>query len=104
MHRFDDLDMQLLYELSADSSISVPVLSKKIHVNPSVIYSRIKRMTKKGLIKRFTIEIDDSLLGIGVRAMGGSQPRSQSSRSRFTGSCWTLQRYCPSRRLPAGLT
>ena len=71
MHRFDELDMKLLYELTKDGSISVPNLSKKLNINSSVLYSRIKRLMKKKLIKKFTIVIDDSLLGIGVKASVG---------------------------------
>ncbi len=71
MHRFDELDMKLLFELTKDGSISVPTLSKKLGINASVLYSRIKRLMKKKLIKKFTIEIDDSLLGIGVKASVG---------------------------------
>ena len=37
----------------------------------SVLYSRIKRLVRKKLIKKFTIEIDDSLLGISVKALVG---------------------------------
>ena len=71
MHRFDELDMKLLYELTNDGSISVPTLSKKLGINASVLYSRIKRLMKKKLIKKFTIDIDESLLGIGVKASVG---------------------------------
>ena len=71
LHRFDDLDMKLLYELTLDGSISVPTLSKKLGINASVLYSRIKRLMKKKLIKKFTVEIDESLLGIGVKASIG---------------------------------
>ena len=71
LHRFDDLDMKLLYELTLDGSISVPILSKKLEINASVLYSRIKRLMKKKLIKKFTVEIDESLLGIGVKATIG---------------------------------
>ncbi|MEO2264810.1 MAG: Lrp/AsnC family transcriptional regulator [Nitrosopumilus sp.] len=63
--------MKLLYELTKDGSISVPILSKKLGINASVLYSRIKRLQKKKLIKKFTILIDDSLLGIGVKASVG---------------------------------
>ncbi len=63
--------MKLLYELAKDSSISVPNLSKKLGINASVLYSRIKRLLKKKLIKKFTIVIDDSILGIGVKATIG---------------------------------
>jgi Lrp/AsnC family transcriptional regulator for asnA, asnC and gidA len=63
--------MKLLYELTLDGSISVPTLSKKLGINASVLYSRIKRLMKKKLIKKFTVEIDESLLGIGVKASIG---------------------------------
>ena len=63
--------MKLLYELTKDGSISVPILSKKLDINASVLYSRIKRLMKKKLIKKFTIDIDESLLGIGVKASVG---------------------------------
>lgn len=63
--------MKLLYELTKDGSISVPNLSKKLGINASVLYSRIKRLLKKKLIKKFTIVIDDSLLGFNVKASVG---------------------------------
>ena len=63
--------MKLLFELSKDGNISVPTLSKKLGINASVLYSRIKRLVRKKVIKKFTIEIDDSLLGIGVKASVG---------------------------------
>ena len=71
MQRLDDLDMKLLFELTKDGNISVPILSKKLGINASVLYSRIKRLVKKKLIKKFTIDIDNSLLGIGVKATVG---------------------------------
>ncbi|EGG41426.1 AsnC family transcription regulator [Candidatus Nitrosarchaeum limnium SFB1] len=63
--------MKLLFELTKDGSISVPVLSKKLGINASVLYSRIKRLMKKKLIKKFTIVVDDTLLGVGVKASVG---------------------------------
>jgi Lrp/AsnC family transcriptional regulator, regulator for asnA, asnC and gidA len=71
MGRFDDLDLKILSELAQDASISVPKLSKKISVNASVVYSRIKRLVKRGLIKKFTIVINDEALGFGVKALTG---------------------------------
>ena len=58
-------------ELSNDASISVPRLSKKIDVNSSVIYSRIKRLVKRKLIERFTIVVNDAELGYNVKALTG---------------------------------
>jgi len=67
----DKIDQKILSELSNDSSISIPKLSEKINVNSSVVYSRIKRLVKKKLIERFTIEINNKELGFGVKSITG---------------------------------
>lgn len=71
MDRIDDLDLKILSELSKDASISVPKLSKKVNINASVVYSRIKRLIKRGLIKKFTVIINDEALGLNVKALTG---------------------------------
>jgi Lrp/AsnC family transcriptional regulator for asnA, asnC and gidA len=71
MAKIDDLDLKILSELSEDAAISVPKLSKKINVNPSVVYSRIKRLLKRKLIERFTIIVNDHELGYQVKALAG---------------------------------
>ena len=71
MTKIDDLDLQILSELSNDASVSVPRLSKKINVNSSVVYSRIKRLVKRKLIQRFTIDVNDAELGYEVKALTG---------------------------------
>ena len=71
MTKIDAIDLKILAELQKDANISVPKLSKKINVNPSVVYSRIKRLTKRELIKRFTIEVNDDVLGYNVSAIIG---------------------------------
>ena len=67
----DKIDQKILSELSRDSSISIPKLAGKINVNSSVVYSRIKRLVKKKLIERFTIEINNKELGFGVKSITG---------------------------------
>ena len=71
MAKVDDLDLMILSELSNDASISVPKLSKKIKVNSSVVYSRIKRLIKQKLIERFTIVVNDLELGYAVKSLTG---------------------------------
>ena len=67
----DKIDQKILSELTNNSSISIPKLSEKINVNSSVVYSRIKRLVKKKLIERFTIEINNKELGYGVKSLVG---------------------------------
>ncbi len=71
MHPFDDLDKNLLTELSKDSSISIPLLAKKLDSKQSVLYGRIKRLRSAGVIQKFTIIVDDKVLGVGVKATIG---------------------------------
>ena len=71
MQHVDELDLRLLSELKKDGNISVPLLSKKLDTNASVLYSRIKRLLRKKMIKKFTIEIDEAQLGFQVKASVG---------------------------------
>ena len=71
MANVDDLDLRLLSELKNDGSISIPLLAKKLNINASVLYSRIKRLIKKKMIKKYTIDIDETQLGFGVKAYVG---------------------------------
>jgi len=75
--KVDELDLTILSELSADASISVPKLSQKIKVNPSVVYSRIKRLVKRKLIERFTIVVNDQELGFQVKSLAGINMNSK---------------------------
>jgi len=71
MGKIDDMDMKILSELVRNANLSVPKLSKKINVNPSVVYSRIKRLMKRNIIKNFTVIVNDELLGYVVTAIIG---------------------------------
>ena len=71
MVKVDELDLKLLSELKKDGIISIRLLAKKLNINASVLYSRIKRLIKKKMIKKFTIDIDESQLGFGVKAYVG---------------------------------
>jgi Lrp/AsnC family transcriptional regulator for asnA, asnC and gidA len=81
MGKIDDTDMKILKELVTDASLSVPKLSKKINVNPSVVYSRIKRLIKRGLIKKFTVVVNEQLLGYNVDAIVGANVDSKRRAS-----------------------
>ncbi len=85
MPRIDELDIRILNELVKDASISVPKLSKKINVNTSVVYSRIKRLVKLGLIKRYTLIVNEEMLGYNVKAITGINMDSKMRDSIIAG-------------------
>ena len=63
--------MKILASLYRDASVSIPKLSKDLGLNLSVTYSRIKRLTRRGIISQFTILVDESKLGLPATAMVG---------------------------------
>ena len=71
MARLDDLDMKILSALYTDASVSVPKLSRDLGVNLSVMYSRIKRLQKRGVIERFTVLVNEEKLGMRASAVAG---------------------------------
>lgn len=85
MAKVDNLDLKILSELSNDASISIPKLSKKINVNTSVVYSRIKRLLKRKMIERYTIEINDKELGYTVKSFTGINIDSKQRDSVIDG-------------------
>jgi Lrp/AsnC family transcriptional regulator, regulator for asnA, asnC and gidA len=69
--KLDDLDMKILSALYSDASVSVPKLSKDMGINLSVLYSRIKRLQKRGVIEKFTVQVNEDRLGMGAGALAG---------------------------------
>ncbi|HEV2389190.1 MAG TPA: winged helix-turn-helix transcriptional regulator [Nitrososphaerales archaeon] len=71
MGRLDEIDMKILGALHRDASISIPKLSKDLGLNLSVTYSRIKRLIRRGIIQRYTLDINESKLGLPAGVVVG---------------------------------
>ncbi|HYB75768.1 MAG TPA: winged helix-turn-helix transcriptional regulator, partial [Nitrososphaerales archaeon] len=69
--KLDDVDMKILGSLYKDASVSIPKLSKDLGLNLSVTYSRIKRLSRRQIIKQFTIVVDEDKLGFPASAIVG---------------------------------
>lgn len=71
MGRLDEIDMKILGALHRDASISIPKLSTDLGLNLSVTYSRIKRLIRRGIIQRYTLEINEGKLGFPAGVVVG---------------------------------
>jgi Lrp/AsnC family transcriptional regulator, regulator for asnA, asnC and gidA len=69
--KLDETDMKILDSLYKDASVSIPKLSKDLGLNLSVTYSRIKRLSRRQIIKQFTIIVDEEKLGLPASALVG---------------------------------
>lgn len=67
----DETDRRIIIELAADSSVSVPKLSKKVGVSTNAAYARIDKLRRRGIIRRYSIAVDGRHMGYGVKAVLG---------------------------------
>jgi Lrp/AsnC family transcriptional regulator, leucine-responsive regulatory protein len=76
----DVKDIQLLEALQEDASRKLEDLAKLVRLAPSSVHDRLRRLSAAGTIRRWTIDVDHSALGLGVIAFIGiraSEPCSE---------------------------
>lgn len=59
----DETDRQILTEVLRDSRQSYREIARRIDVSPGTVVSRVRDMEEKGIIKKFTANIDFEKLG-----------------------------------------
>lgn len=64
MH-LDETDLNILRELMKDSRLSVRELAARVHRSTTPVFERLKRMEQDGVIKQFTIVVNDDAVGRG---------------------------------------
>ncbi len=64
-------DLELIRELRKNGRISYLQLAKKFGVSESAIRKRVKMLIEKGIIRKFTIDVDMKKLGYEVQALIG---------------------------------
>ena len=68
-HMFDTLDRKILSVLSRNSRLSFRKLSRIIGISTSTLISRIEKLEKSGIIKKYTIITDHEKLGYDLEAI-----------------------------------
>lgn len=59
----DDKDRHILGTLKSNSSLSMQMIAKKTGIPVATVHHRIKKLNAEGIIKRYTIDIDEAKLG-----------------------------------------
>jgi len=59
----DELDKKILFQLINNARIPTNELAKNLSITSPTVCSRIKKLKKMGIIKRFSININTSILG-----------------------------------------
>jgi len=67
----DEVDRKIVQMLEQDSRRSFNEISKKLKLSESAIRKRVLALQEKGVIKRFTIQVDPAKLGAGSVSIVG---------------------------------
>lgn len=62
----DRIDLTIVRSLSKDAKTTYKDIAEKLQVTSQTISDRIDKLLKKGVIKRFTIELDAERLNYGI--------------------------------------
>ena len=64
----DEKDEKILKLLKENSKLTTQQISKKILIPITTIHNRIKKLEKEGIIRKYTIELDNKKIGKNVSA------------------------------------
>jgi Lrp/AsnC family transcriptional regulator, regulator for asnA, asnC and gidA len=59
----DDINLKIIDVLSKDSSVPFVEIAKQIGISDATVHVRVRRLISKGVINRFTLSLDNDLLG-----------------------------------------
>lgn len=64
----DNIDLKILHSLSENSRIQWKELGKEIHMTGQAVGNRIKKLEENGIIKAYTLALNDLKLGMNYTA------------------------------------
>ena len=62
----DEIDFQILKTLQKNAKLTTKELADAVHLTPTPIFERQKRLEKKGYIKKYVAILDPEKLGLGL--------------------------------------
>ena len=71
MPSLDEIDMKILRMLEEDGRMPFTEIAEKLRLSESTVRKRVQALQRKGIIKKFTVKIEPSKLGIKTIAIVG---------------------------------
>ena len=62
----DETDLQILKTLQKNAKLTTKELADAVHLTPTPVFERQKRLEKKGYIKKYVAVLDPERLGLGL--------------------------------------
>ena len=63
----DETDLQILKTLQKNAKLTTKELADAVHLTPTPVFERQKRLEKKGYIKKYVAILDPEKLGLGLQ-------------------------------------
>jgi Lrp/AsnC family leucine-responsive transcriptional regulator len=63
----DEIDLQILKTLQKNAKLTTKELADAVHLTPTPVFERQKRLEKKGYIKKYVAILDPEKLGLGLQ-------------------------------------
>ena len=86
----DDIDRKILKILQRDSHLTVKELAARVHLSPSPVFERQKRLEREGYIERYMAVVNSHKVGNGIMVL--CNIRLNSTRKTSSKSLWTSYR------------
>ncbi|MGY5870732.1 MAG: Lrp/AsnC family transcriptional regulator [Candidatus Thorarchaeota archaeon] len=67
--RIDENDRKIIEILSGNARISLRDIKKKVDLSPSSIRNRMERLVSLGVIKKYTVDVDQRKLGYEIQVV-----------------------------------
>jgi len=69
MEKLDETDLKLLSALQDDASLTNRQLAQKVHLSPTPVFERVKKMKEEGFIKKYVAILDVDKLNCAFMAI-----------------------------------
>lgn len=71
MKSVDEKDIRIIQMLREDARMSYTNMAKKLNITEAAVRKRVKNLESKGVIKKYTVEVDSSKLGYNIVSLTG---------------------------------
>ncbi|NIM45919.1 MAG: AsnC family transcriptional regulator [Nitrososphaeria archaeon] len=61
--KLDEVDRGIIERLTENARTTFADIGRALDVSDATVYNRVKRLTEMGVIRRFTIEVDEAAVG-----------------------------------------
>ena len=65
--KLDEVDLGIMEHLKVNARMTFVDIGKELSVSDATVYNRVRRLIDMGVIKRFTIKVDETAVGKGTR-------------------------------------